>query len=271
MPTLEYARPSRARRPFGRRFSLLALPLLWLCALVGTLFVVPLAAALVAIALLVYHRRLPALLLTLVFSPFCVFFINGVGDYAIGTAHLREHGPPHRLGPVDPTTRLQPLYTGDVSLGNEWITYSPYNLGAGFMSRLLGPMPGSYTGPYPDRAAAFAAIRSGSRVDLHDVADDRVHLHMLMIQLPPGMGSALLYGFHEGPATDIENPKLLASYGPARGVVYRSTLLILAVPTRLRKLAGDPDTLLLLDLDHDRLINVYDALGSHYSPVVPWY
>ena len=43
--------------------------------------------------------------------------------------------------------------------GSEWFTHAPNNAAVMLLVQALGPMPGSYRGPYPTREEAFAALR----------------------------------------------------------------------------------------------------------------
>lgn len=112
-----------------------------------------------------HSRRagLKAGLLCLVIGPQLgipiLFFGLGAIGYARGTACLMASSLP---GPefhnVHPEYRCGRVSMGCVVDGSELFTQLPNNLAVTLLSAALGPMLGTYHGPYPTRDEAFAAL-----------------------------------------------------------------------------------------------------------------
>jgi hypothetical protein len=267
MPTLHYTQPTPRRFRLATLFPCLALPLLWLAA-IGLFWEILFPAALVAIALLAARKQLlPILLLTFLFSPFTLFFANGVSDYAIATGRLRTHG----LTRIDPASRLETRSAGDALTGAEWIRDLPYNAALRTMVKAFGPMRGTYTGPFPDQPTAYASLGAATPIDLPDLAADHLTLAGRNYFLAPGVGPKLLQGFRQGPASDIHNENLLKTYGPARALLYKPTLLLLAIPAGNPALPGDTRVLILIDLSRGTPIADYhDQPEIQFARYVTW-
>jgi hypothetical protein len=271
MAILHYSTLRQPRRPLPDAVAFLALPLLWVAAFLPFWeFTFPLA--LLALALLASRRRwLPLLLLSLLFSPFTVAFAMGVSDYATGTGHLKFVGLTRGIVTIDRDTRLEEKSIGDTSLGNEWMRLKPYNAALRCLATLCGPMKGSYTGPFPDKAAAYAAIAAAPPIDLRQMPGDLVTIPPTPYPLAPGTGRLLLQGFPEGPATDVASDDLLRRYGPARAVIYKTSLLILAIPAGDSRFPGDTRVLILIDLVTGRPIaNYHDQPSVRFRRYVNW-
>lgn len=271
MATLHYTHLSPRRYGFADIFPLLALPLLWLSAL-GLFWEFLFPAALVALALLATRKSLlPILLLTFLFSPFTFFFANGISDYATATGRLRIHGLTRGITRIDPASRIEDRSTGCVVLGGEWMHDWPYNGALRFMVKCFGPMRGTYTGPFPDQPTAYAALGAAAPIDLRDLPARAVTLAGRRYALAPGVGAKLLQGFREGPASDISNEGLLKTYGPASALLYKPTLLILAIPSGNPALPGDPRVLILIDLSRGTPIADYhDQPEARFTRYVNW-
>lgn len=91
--------------------------------------------------------------------------LSAVLGYATGTAELRTYGMPDpEFENLDPTWRMHWQTRGCVLDGTELLTDGPYNGTLELLVTVLGPMPGAYRGPIPDRAAAWAALDAGQSV-----------------------------------------------------------------------------------------------------------
>jgi hypothetical protein len=94
-------------------------------------------------------------------------FLSGALAYLNGTAAFMAVGRP---GPefwnLDPDYRVYRQTSGCIVLGTELVTHVPNNVAIVVMTGLLGPMRGTYHGPYPTPEQARAALRRSS-----DVAD----------------------------------------------------------------------------------------------------
>lgn len=83
--------------------------------------------------------------------------------YASGSAALQTYGMPDpEFDNLDPTWRMHWRTRGCVVDGTEFLTDEPHNATLRLLVTLLGPMPGAWDGPIPDRAAAWAAHDAGS-------------------------------------------------------------------------------------------------------------
>ena len=90
-------------------------------------------------------------------------FMQGVAGYLNGTAYFLGVGyPGFEFGNLDPQYRVHRQTSGCIVLGTEFLTHLPNNAAIVLLTKVLGPMRGTYHGPYPDREEAREVLR-GSR------------------------------------------------------------------------------------------------------------
>lgn len=203
---LSYATPGTigpARKPI----SSAALAVFTLLAAWGGTFLGPIAyVALVPLAFLVARKRYKLVALCLLLTPISVSFFTGAGSYALGSAHLKYFGLP---GPtffnLDPDLRCGRSTSGCCGNGSEWMTHAPNNAAVTLLTRLFGPQPGTYTGPYPSESQAKAALAAAMPVSLDALLKDQIDLARRPLKLDAGVGRGLLDG------------SLLCSYPPFTG------------------------------------------------------
>ena len=130
--------------------------------------------------------------------------------------------------------------------GHEWMTDGANNLALHILLGVLGPMRGSYDGPYPDEAAAFAAVGAAMPFDLRQLPTDRIVVDGRAVVLRPGLGEELLKAFEEGPATDVNDPGLLTQYGEAHATLV-GRCVILEIPGAMPVAGKEHRALILLD------------------------
>jgi hypothetical protein len=87
-------------------------------------------------------------------------FAEGVAGYLNGTATLRGAGYP---GPeyhnLDPEYRVYRRTSGCLVTGTEILTHIPNNVAIALLTKVFGPMRGTFDGPYPSRAEAKTALQ----------------------------------------------------------------------------------------------------------------
>ena len=156
-----------------------------------------------------------------------------------------------------------------MSYGFEWIIDGSYNSAVRVLVLFLGPMEGSYIGPYPTKTEAIAALSQSSRISISELATDLVVIGDLTLTLDGGVGKDILggtarRGFYEHPdmLADIESEN-----GPATASVYRKTCLILRLPRLFLGIEADsgPDALLvLIDTEAGRPFAFYNEGPYHH-------
>lgn len=169
----------------------------------------------------------------LLLSPFAVYFSSGVVDYARGKARLRRMGlPSFSFFNIDPVYRIERATGGCVVCGGEWIRHKPYNLAVTMLLKTLGPMPGSYLGPYPSASEAKRALESAVPISAAKLASDVVSLPGRTIRLEQGVGSALLEPCRWGIAIECNDriAQLEEELGPITAVLYQNRCLIVRIP-----------------------------------------
>jgi hypothetical protein len=127
-------------------------------------------------------------------APFGSSFVQGIVDYANGQARLRTMGGPWHpeLENLDPKWRCQWQSGGCVVHGHEWMHHEPYNFAVQSMIATFGFMPGKYTGPYPNREEAYAAIGGNTWIPIRQLQFDRIPLGSAEYALAPGVGKRIL-------------------------------------------------------------------------------
>jgi len=114
----------------------------------------PVPVLLVGLGVWLGHRRRWIAFAVLVgTSPIGFSMVWAIGSYLIGTARLWSVGyPPVELANVGRTTRLQSVSSGCMVSGGEWMMQLPNNAVLAALTFVLGPMRGTYGGPYPTDA-----------------------------------------------------------------------------------------------------------------------
>jgi hypothetical protein len=103
-------------------------------------------------------------------------FVTGVVAYMHGSAHMWAVGKPSReFGNLDRRYRVHWQTSCCMVHGPELLTHPANNAAIAVMTTLFGPMPGTYHGPYPDRAQAHDAL-AGSQ---HRVALEALEAPLL--------------------------------------------------------------------------------------------
>jgi hypothetical protein len=212
-------------------------------------------------------------------SPFALCFYWGVVDYSRGSVCLRYMGlPGTTFHSIDPVYRCGRATGGDLVNGTEWMQNGPYNMGVRVMVKLLGPMRGSYVGPYPTQAQAEAALGASLPIPLVDLAADRVQAGGRVVNLDPGVGAALFqnttWGLFNAVKDQDERLELEQELGPISGAVYQGSVLVLRIPTggpRSGQTGAAPAMLILLDCGTGRPFAYYGQ-GDYYHrfPPVSW-
>jgi hypothetical protein len=149
----------------------------------------------------------------------------------------------------------------------------PYNGAVLTLTKVLGPMPGTYTGPYPAEDEAAAAVARGSVILAEELVEDRITVDGHVCRLDTGVGKALLltprfrYLFPPQPAWRKGQNE------PIRAAVWQGECLILRMPAEPDLLATEPSAMIvLLDLGNGRPFAYY-AEGDPpyvYPPVRYW-
>ena len=206
---------------------------IWVGSVVPLLNIVCLIAAFpLALYLAAKHRWLAAVLVLLLCPSGTAAWTAAI-DYWNGTATLQYSGLP---GPefynLDPELRCGRTTSGCLVDGSEDFTQIPNNAAVAMLVRLFGPQRGTYTGPYPTREQAFAALTVGTPVAPTDLASDVVPVAGVRINLATGVGQALFRGTkYQVLAVD---PTLEASIvkeiGPITASLYQQQSLLLRIP-----------------------------------------
>lgn len=146
------------------------------------------------VPLLLWRRKWTALLLLLTLNPCAVLFGRSVLDYMRGRAYLTGAGLPRAESwNLRPDLRVHRFSGGCVVYPTRQLTMASHNAGVRAAAWVLGPMPGAYTGPYPDRDEARAAVdQRGEPVDVELLAEDKLIVAGRGITLRAGSGRILL-------------------------------------------------------------------------------
>jgi hypothetical protein len=182
-------------------------------------------------AYLLANRRYVSLGLLLTLSPLGFSFAFGVIDYCRGRAELRYSGYPSPTGNnLDPELRCGRSTGGCLVYGDEWMFQEPYNGAVRLATTWFGPMPGTYTGPYPTETEAIAAVAEGVPIPAEELLEDRVPLAGEVFRLDSGVGQGLVrsYRFHHLLAEEARAPTI--KYEPVKAVLWQKECIILSIP-----------------------------------------
>ena len=258
-----------AMRQSGPLLAFFTIVSTWLSAGFGAiLFPVPI----VLFALLIATRRWGLVALCALLSPMTLSFAAGVAGYCTGTATINGMGLPgtgyHNL---DPELRCGRSTGGCLVNGGEILTDPPHNLAVVALTRLFGPQPGAYTGPYPTESEAKAALASAPPVSIDLLLKDQVDVAQPPVKLDAGVGAGLLKPSQIGMLHEqLPSPyarEFLDELGADRGALFQNTCLLLRLP--------GPDAasamIVLLDTATGRPFAYYGE-GEFYQrfPPVAW-
>jgi hypothetical protein len=98
--------------------------------------------------------------------------MEGASGYLSGTAAIRGVGyPGPEYGNLDPEYRVYRPTSGCLVMGTEILTHVPNNVAIALLTKVFGPMRGTYRGPYPSRDEAGDALRGSRMVVALDVLE----------------------------------------------------------------------------------------------------
>lgn len=252
--------------------AIIILPVMWF----GALAVEPLVLLFpVAFIVFLARRQKRVALVFLALSPITVMVIGlvlGVVTYLTGTGVLMHMGLPRtEFHNLDSETRLERRTGGCLVTGWEWMLDIPNNAALRSMTAVLGPMHGTYTGPYPTKDEALASLAGADWVDPNDLCRDRVKLAGREVRLDTGVGEGLLRGttLSLGAEPDGKDPRRLCV-----GAIWKDRVLILRLAMDIPP--PDPNSeesarIALIDCERGRPFAFYGT-GSYYHrfPPVTW-
>lgn len=230
-----------SKRPGPDRFAqilrllahpIIMIPLVWAASIPSMGLSSP-VVVLGALANLVRRRWISAALIVAC-TPLTVTMLGGVAEYKAGTARLRTMGLPGlEFWSVDRGYRCEWMTGGCLSDGSEELRDGPYNTAVMLMIQLFGPMPGSYTGPYPTREEARAAVEEGTEVLVADLMNDTIRISPEVVRLDDGLGEQLVGGTSWGYAAKYRDDVSTTRdrYGPIRAALVDAQCLVLRIPT----------------------------------------
>jgi hypothetical protein len=222
-----------------------------------------------AISHTLMRRRYLAAALVILCSPFMPAFAMGVVNYWQGNARLQS-GPRSRFCNPDPELRCpRRSDTSCFLTGFEYMREPTYDVGVRMMTKMFGPMRGTYTGPYPTEMEAQAALQSAEVVATKQVMEDCLTIGGCEYALDHELGSTLLsqectsWGW--------------GSAGPHQhltATVWQDECLLLRIPLvyRLALQSGPPvpsSALIVLICRENGRPFAYYLEGDRYTPVYP--
>ncbi|MEK7487173.1 MAG: hypothetical protein AABZ60_22820, partial [Planctomycetota bacterium] len=117
-----------------------------------------------------FSKKRKNLIAGLLLSSPILFFpitslLQGTVGYFLGTAEIKGHGmyEGERFN-LDPIYRCHHSSSGCCTFGIEPFLEAPNNYVIHFLTKLFGPMPRSYKGPYPDKMETLKLIQSTENV-----------------------------------------------------------------------------------------------------------
>jgi hypothetical protein len=146
-----------------------------------------------------------------------------------------------------------------------------YDITVETLIRSAGPMRGSYTGPYPTRSEAIAAVGFGDEISFDDLIADRVSIGDRTVKLAKGAGLNLALETLWGLAVDdlARRDELRGQAGLITAVIVRDSCLVLRIPDPL----SDPANALIacIDTQTGRPFAYYgEGPSADYEMLVPW-
>lgn len=268
--------PNRENRdnimPRGYRrsafISAAAITASWITAALGPFsYLMPI---IIGVTLFVLLRRRHFVLAALIVGlmPVTIVFLLGLVDYARGEARLVYTGlPGTEFYNADRELRCQRASSGCIAMENEWVFQSPHNLAVELMIRAMGPVRGSYLGPYPTHEEASAALAAGGTIAIDELRADRVTLSGKTINLDEGVGRKLVNELCERWVV-FSDQRL----GPIAVAEFQKECLILRIPTPAFTDDGALSAVIVLISRSAGRPFAYYSEGSydHRIPPVPW-
>lgn len=254
----------QVRKSFSREagFWLGALLAIWVPAFLGPLIWV--VTFIAFLASLLRRRRFSAAIVLTFATPMSVVFFVAVGNYLAGTASLSFVGLPETKGcNVDPQLRCERHTTGCIATGDSWLIVDVRNAAVFLMSKLFGPMPGSYTGPYPTESQAIAAMQAGTVVPFASFQRDQFQIGQDLIRLDQGVGARLLQRLHR---YEVEYPGL----PEITAVIWQEECIIVRIPVQPQMgSTGESAAIALFSRSMGRPFAFYGegGYGHNHAPV----
>ncbi|RCS53941.1 hypothetical protein DTL42_01895 [Bremerella cremea] len=208
------------------------------------------------------ERKLRAAAVVVLVTPFTLFAVLGIADYARGVAHIRGYGyPANEFFNLDRQARCPKVNYGCCVMGHEWVSLLPYNMAVKSLGAIIGPMPGSYRGSYPTKAEANLALAQAKEVSRNDFENDLVILGNKSIRLDNGVGKEMLERLHFGLLewSDQAPAKITA-------ILYEEDCLIVRVP--VLEETTPSAAIALFDVQKGRPFAFYSE-GAWHHPLPP--
>jgi hypothetical protein len=248
---------------------------MWACAFLPVVAPLLLPLALAAIAVHAQRRRWVSVCALVLLGPWTLFFTLGAVAYFDGSAQLLSVGlPGTRSHNIDPDYRCGHSSSGCRVFGNEWLTHGCYNGAVKSVIILLGPMRGSYGGPYPTEAEAAEVLRAAQPISWELLTSDRLTVDGTTVSLDSGVGAKLL----ERTCWAYLAPTLPAGKQipvAITGALYQQRCLVLRIPTETEpREPGEsvPAMIVLIDTQCGRPFAYYAEGGYHHNfPPVRWH
>jgi hypothetical protein len=225
-------------------------------------------------------RRWLAFAVLVLLSPVTLAFILGAVQYGLGTADLRYMGlPDTEFNNLDTDYRCPRVTGGCLVNGGEFLVQEPHNAAVMLLINLMGPMRGSYDGPYPSREEALAALNGAERVPLEDLLNDVVRVQGQEVPLGHHVGRGLVAGTDMRTlAKDVLQGKIVNErdrkwYGEITAAIWQDRCLIIRIPlpTALQEGAEPSAMIAVIDRQAGRPFAYYGQGGYfHHSPPVKW-
>jgi hypothetical protein len=226
----------------------------WAAAMAGpaSLLLLPILGG--GLVYFVVRRRFVDAVAFVCLSPLAVMFTLGVIDYAHGRAKLRSMGLPgtesHNL---DRQLRCGRSTGGCLVGGHEWAWLRPYNLAIRTMTACFGCMRGAYTGPYPTKDEALAALENAAVLPPADLAACRFSVGGRTIQLDEDVATLVHLQI-----PDIAPPQ------PITAALWQEDCLILRIPTPSWHEPDKPSAVIVLIACEKGRPFAYYAEGEYY-------
>lgn len=256
----------QVRKSFSREagFWLGALLTIWVPAILGCLSFASFFIFVGFLAWLLEKRRFSAAIVLTFATPMSVIFFLAVEGYLTGTTGLCFVGLPNTNGcNLDRELRCERLSGGCIVMGNEWLTNDLHNAVVYLMTRHFGPMPGSYTGPYPTESQAIAAMQAGTVVPFASFQRDQFQIGQDLIRLDQGVGARLLQRLHR---YEVEYPGL----PEITAVIWQEECIIVRIPVQPQMgSTGESAAIALFSRSMGRPFAFYGegGYGHNHAPV----
>ncbi len=94
---------------------------------------------------------------------------------------------------VDPQTRLSRTTGGCLVSGSEFLFQAPNNCTLAVLTKVFGPMRGSYDGPYPTEEQANAALGGATALNMEQFKQGRIAFDATSIEIGQELATKLLW------------------------------------------------------------------------------